>query len=114
MRAAENATLDANARALRKDVQTAVETFLGSTTAPLPGPLARKLNFADTDLVRLAHVNQRFLELLISIRWPQERPSPKWIGVSAYALAIRGWLRQVHIHSSFYRYIENITRSNPA
>ena len=88
-----------------ESVSTAVENFLGDTTSPVPEALRTKLGCADTDLLRLAHVNLRFLERLLCLRWPDGPPRPPTLQLYAFALAIRGWLRQVHIHSAYYKYI---------
>ena len=38
-------------------------------------------------------------------------PRPESLGVYAFALAIRGWLRQVHIHSAYYKYIARMLQN---
>ena len=68
------------------------------------------LNFADTDPLRLWHIDLRVLEILLSTRWPEDafkQRRPKTMGSLAFALAIRGWLRQLHIHSATYKHGAN-------
>ena len=66
----EVAALDDYARAMCDLVSTAIENFLGDPPGPLSEAFRTKIGFFDTDLQRLAHVNLRHLELILSERWP--------------------------------------------
>ena len=103
-----------SARKMNGSVATAVENFLADPPSPVPEALRTKLGFSDTDLLRLAHVNLRFLERLLCLRWPDGPPGPPTLQLYAFALAIRGWLRQVHIHCSYYKYIARMLQSSAA
>ena len=111
MNTPETAILDGYARVVMNGVSAAIDNFLGEPPTPLPEALKIKLGYADTDLIRLAHVNQRFLERLLCLRWPNETPRPESLGLLSFALAIRGWLRQVHIHCAYYKYISQMLLS---
>ena len=50
-------------------------------------------------------MNQRFLERLLALKWPTGTPRPQTLHLYSFVLAIRGWLRQIHIHSSFYKWM---------
>ena len=114
MRRSEIASLDGYAKKMYDNVHFATQNFIAEPPAPVPDPLKTKLNFADTDLLRLWHINLRFLQILLSLRWPEEalnqRP-PQFIGVLSFALAIRGWLRQVHLHSAYYKSVTHMQQS---
>ena len=114
MRKAEEVSLDGYAMRLYENVATAIENFLGDPSAPVSEALRTKLGFVDTDLMRLAHVNLRYLEWLLYLRWPEERRRSTYIGVLAMNFAIRGWLRQAHIHNGFYKYFLEMQHSAAA
>ena len=120
MRRSEIASLDGYAKKMYDNVHFATQNFIAEPPAPVPDPLKTKLNFSDTDLLRLWHINLRFLQILLSRRWPKdalELQPPKFIGVLAFALAIRGWLRQIHIHSAYYKSVSHLQQtiaSNPS
>ena len=114
MSSPEVAALDGIARSMNDSVAAAVENFLADPPSPVQEALRTKLGFVDTDLLRLAHVNLRFLERLLDLRWPDGRHRPATLQLYAFALAIRGWLRQVHIHSAYYKYIVRMMQSAAA
>ena len=82
-----------------------VQTWLSGNENRLLEPTRNKLRLAEEDLLRLTHVNERFLERLLCLRWPEQTPRPPSLGVLACAMATRGWLRQLRIHNAYYRSI---------
>ena len=72
---------------------------------PLQEPLRAKLGFFDTDLLRLWNVQMRFMQAIIAQLWPGAPVAEDGLGACALVLAIRGWLRQVHTHSPYYKYM---------
>ena len=110
MRKKEIAYLDGHAKRMYDNVHEAITNYIAEPPQPLTDAFRTKLNFADTDLLRLWHTNLRFLEILLSARWPEDafkQRRPKNMGSLAFALAIRGWLRQLHIHSASYKHGAN-------
>ena len=100
------AALDGFARTMNAKVAAAVEEFARAHTADVPEALITKLGFSETELLRLANVNLRLLEWLLSLRWPDGFARPRTLGVYSFTLAIRSWLRQVHIHSAYYKWLQ--------
>ena len=110
MRNNEIACLDDHAKRMYDKVHAAITNYIAEPPEPLTDAFRTKLNFADTDLLQLWHINLRFLEILLSTRWPEDafkQRRPKTMGSLAFALAIRGWLRQLHIHSATYKHGAN-------
>ena len=102
----EKACLASWPRRMLSAVDRAVQRFLLDPPCIVGEELRAKPGVASRDLLRLAHVNQRYLDMLLSIRCPNAVEQPATLGVCAFALAIRGWLRQIQIHSACYTYIQ--------
>ena len=111
---AENVCLDGFARRMMENVIEAIGIFLDEPQCPAPQDMQTKLAFAYTDFLRLAHVHKRLLQRLLWLRWPVDTPNPRSLGVCAFALAIRGWLRQVDVHAAYYRYMSRLKRTAAA
>ena len=107
----ETPTLGNTARHINKNLQEAIQHFIDLHGTTMSDALKAKLGFADTDLLRLWHVNLRYVEYLLSLRFPgkeyQQEPRLPILDVVPFILAIRGWLRQNNQHSAYYKYVKD-------
>ena len=111
----ERACLDGYAARMMENVMAAIDSFTSDPNWASLDTLRTKLGFADTDLLRLAHVQTRLLQRLVWLRWPEAGTlNPPSSGVCALALAIRGWLRQVDVHAACYHYISRLKQTAAA
>ena len=100
--------LDEYAMTMHRDVQSAVEEWLttqGTDNAMHNKYCKIKLRCWSTDLLRLAHANMRIGQLTAAT-WSRSNREAKRTEPNAYEflLALHMWLRQFHIHASFYRW----------
>ena len=117
----ETPILGSAARQINNNLQDAIAHFIDTHGATISDALKAKLGYADTDLLRLWHVNLRYIEYLLSRRYPgkeyQKEPRLPILDVVPFILAIRGWLRQIHLHSAYYKYMnaleEAAKKNNP-
>ena len=70
--------------------------------------LKKKLGYADTDLLRNANVSQRFVHFFLQRSCCPERlhADPAVIDVFHLIYGVHAWLRQIRIHSAFYKWYE--------
>ena len=104
-------SLDTYGQGMLEAVSIAVDHVLSDPTVELTAALRTKLGYFDTDVLRLANVNKRYLQFLLAQRWPTDAPSPEKIWIFAMAMAIRGWLRQVQIHGAYYKHMQTMQGS---
>jgi hypothetical protein len=105
---------DGYARSMFAAVRRGINEFLDSPPVPIRPALQAKLDFVDTDLLRLSNMNMRYMQALELIRWPESKPETRVaINVYEFAMAFHGWMRQIHIHSAFYNYVAQVASSVP-
>jgi hypothetical protein len=108
--------LDAHAFCIYKDVQAAVDEWHTSAEAEntmYDKYCKIKLQCWSRDILRMAHANMRISQLTAAtcVRCTREakRTEPN---AYEFLLALYMWLRQFHIHSSFYRWCTRLTKKH--
>ena len=75
----------------------------------------RKVRFWSTDVLRLAHANMRICQFSVAQFGSSDMAAAEAVrtqpNVYEFILAVNMWLRQLHVHISFYKWFRQMTNS---
>ena len=112
-----NHYLDGYALTCYQSVKQAAEDFMEERGGQLTKDACRKVRFWSTDVLRLAHANMRICQFSVVeyggkdvARTEAARTQPN---VYEFTLAVNMWLRQLHVHFSFYKWFRHMSDQRP-
>jgi hypothetical protein len=111
--------LDGYAQSAYRAVLMGVNDWLQSTEGRRMEEYAKaKLRFWSTDVLRLAHANMRVCQCALSeyTNVCEEEVSRTAPNAYEFLMAVRMWMRQMHLHLTFYRWFGKLlgeTRDGP-
>ena len=102
---AQQRSLSGHAQTYHKVVKATIEEFKKEHLGKLDGYWLAKLDFFKTDILREASVSQRIIQFLVYKSSAVDKASEMSrasLNVLEYALALRQWRRDQHMHHGFY------------
>ena len=109
--------LDGYALTCYQSVKKAVEEFVQEQGSLLGKDSCRKVRFWSTDVLRLAHANMRLCQFSVvqygSKDMAEAEASRTQPNVYECILAVNMWLRQLHVHVTFYKWFRKVTNETP-
>lgn len=107
--------LDGYALTCYRSIKKAVEEFVQEKGIFLTKDAQRKVRFWSTDVLRLAHANMRICQFSVAQFGSSDMAAAEAVrtqpNVYEFILAVNMWLRQLHVHISFYKWFRQMTNS---